>query len=201
MQIKISNYIENIILQKKYVVDWHVLNWNRSFLFAIALGLSSLVGSVVLYPNSVNAQDTVQNQVSLSSEIYVVRTENDEQGNEKIILKDPKDAIVVPGDKLKFVIKYINNTGQSVTGFRATNPIPAAVRYIQVTEEWADVSVDGGDNWGKLEDLSVLTENEAGDANISRSATAADVTHVRWVFNDVIAKDGNGSLSYEGIVK
>lgn len=199
MHVKISNYIEKIILQKKYIADQHVLNQYHGLFCAAALGISALAVSSLLLPNAVNAQVTAQKQVSLNNEVFVIRTENDAQGNEKIVLKNPKDVIVIPGDKLRFVIKYINNSGQNVTGFRATNPIPAAVQYVEVAEKWAQVSVDGGINWGTLEELSVQTEN--GETSVSRAATAADVTHVRWVLNDVIAKDASGSVSFDGIVK
>ncbi len=211
MSNKISDHIQNALSQMSDGMNQHILNRYHTLFYATALGVSAFIGSAFAFSSTAHAQtiyvqisaaqNAVQDQVSLSSEVFVIRTENDAQGNEKIILKNPKDVIVIPGDRLKFILKYTNNTGQDVTGFKATNPIPAAVQYIEAAEEWAEVSVDGGKNWGKLEDLSVQANNDTGDTNVLRAATVADVTHVRWVFNNVITKNSSGSVSFNGIVK
>lgn len=141
------------------------------------------------------------NSVVLSSEAYVERTETGTDGKEVTLLKRPSDVIVVPGDRIVFKLVYKNNGAEPATGFRATNPLPGPVQFVSVAEDWAEVSVDGGLNWGKLSALSVTVKAEDGSAQATRPATPEDVTHVRWVFADPIAPGASGSVSYRGVVK
>lgn len=188
------------------LIENHILNHRKYgtmkvFLYAIALCFSAFIGFAFATFSSAHAQEAAQSQVSLSSEVFIERTEIDADGNEQIMLKTPKDVVVIPGDRLKFILSYSNNTGQDVTGFKATNPIPSAVAFIDAREDWAQVSVDGGKNWGKLEDLTVETRDESAGTIVTRAASNLDVTHVRWVFNDSIANGAKGELSYNGTVK
>ena len=113
----------------------------------------------------------------------------------------PKDVAVVPGDNIVFTLLVNNATAQPAIGFKATNPMPSAVSFASVTEDWADVSVDGGKNWGKLANLKVKANDPTGTAVVERAATPADVTHVRWVFTDAIAPGATRTVSYRGVVK
>lgn len=131
----------------------------HGFLYAGALCCAALLGSAMAFTTSASAQSapqaTVKNQIALSSEVYVVRIEQNADGGEKIVLKTPQQVIVVPGDRLKFVLTYTNSTGEEVTGFKATNPMPAAVQFGEAAEDWAQVSIDDGKTWGKLSDFTV----------------------------------------------
>jgi hypothetical protein len=84
--------------------------------------------------------------VTLESEVFVERTTADAAGKPKTILEAPK--VVTPGDKLLFVISYKNGAAEPATGFVLTNPMPQAVAYAGSDASGADVSVDGGKNWG-----------------------------------------------------
>jgi uncharacterized repeat protein (TIGR01451 family) len=139
--------------------------------------------------------------VTLSSEAMVERTIVGADGKESITLKSPKDVVVVPGDRIIFTLKYQNQGVEPATGFRATNPMPAPVQFVGVTEDWAEVSVDGGATWGRLVNLKVKTVPSVGGADIMRTATAQDVTHVRWIFATPIAAGAKGSVSYRGVIK
>jgi hypothetical protein len=111
-----------------------------------------------------------------------------------------------------FVNAY-RNTGQSaVTGFVVNNPVHAAVALIEVVEDWALVSVDGGKNFGKLSELTVTetptvaataegTTDTAAPVQTTRAAIASDVTHIRWVLASPIAPGASGELRFRGIVK
>ena len=117
------------------------------------------------------------------------------------MLRDPKDVIVVPGDRVVFTLNVSNSGTEPAAGFRATNPIPAPVAFVAVTEDWAEVSVDNGVNWGKLATLSVKAKAADTGADIVRAAAAQDVTHVRWVFTEAIAPGSKTAVSYRGVVK
>lgn len=173
----------------------------QSILYAIALGFSMVIGSATAVYSSAYAQSAAANQVSLSSEVFIERTEIAEDGTEKTVLKTPADVVVIPGDKLKFILSYNNSTGEAVNQFKATNPIPSAVVFTDVREDWAQLSVDNGKNWGKLETLTVEVVDETNGTTVTRAASNADVTHVRWVFDVAMANGASGELSYRGIVR
>lgn len=147
------------------------------------------------------AQNQAAPSVTLRSDVKIERTERDASGNVTTKLFTPKDVAVVPGDNIVFTLLVNNATAQPAIGFKATNPMPSAVSFASVTEDWADVSVDGGKNWGKLANLKVKANDPTGTAVVERAATPADVTHVRWVFTDAIAPGATRTVSYRGVVK
>jgi uncharacterized repeat protein (TIGR01451 family) len=140
--------------------------------------------------------------VSLTSEVFIERKTVDAMGTETVSLKKPSEVVIVPGDRIVFKTSYKNNGIDAATGFRATNPMPGPIQFVSVREEWAEVSVDGGATWGKLAGLKVMPKAEEGAATPeARPAIEADVTHVRWIFNDPISAGEGGEVSYTGLVK
>lgn len=132
--------------------------------------------------------------VSLESDVLVERTTTDAQGQEQVALEEPR--VVVPGDKLVFVLRYRNNGNSPATDFVITNPLPAAVAFQSSTERSTQVSVDGGRNWGQLATLTVANAD-----GTSRPARADEVTHVRWAFAQPIPAGQAGRLMFRGIVR
>jgi uncharacterized repeat protein (TIGR01451 family) len=171
-------------------------------LYAAALAFAALTGSIIASVQAAHAQ-TAQAKagMTITSIAMVERIEKDKLGLEKKILKSPKDVIVVPGDHVVFTLSYANKGAEAAEGFRATNPMPGAVQFISATEDWAEMSVDGGQNWGKLADLVVKVTTQNGAPETTRPAHPEDVTHVRWVFSDLIAPGVKGAVSYRGIIK
>jgi uncharacterized repeat protein (TIGR01451 family) len=175
--------------------------------YAVALAGAMLSGSMLAMASSAKAQTATavptaaKSPVSLLSVVKIERVELDATGKEKLALRDPKDVVVVPGDKVLFTLNVSNSGAVAASGFRATNQIPGPVIFVSAAEDWADVSVDGGTNWGKLGELRVMTKAVDTGADVLRAAAAEDVTHVRWVFADAIAPASKRSVSYRGIVK
>jgi uncharacterized repeat protein (TIGR01451 family) len=139
--------------------------------------------------------------VTLTSDVKIERVEVDAAGKETVTLHAPKSVVVLPGDKVIFTLEVTNTGSQPAAGFRATNPMPGPVQFVSVAEDWAEVSVDGGTNWGKLAALKVKTAPADGTAPVERAADIADVTHVRWIFPDAIAPGGKRKISYRGVIK
>lgn len=166
--------------------------------YALALAGAMLTGGVFA-AGEVQAQ-TAASPVTLTSDVKIERVEVDAAGKEKATLHEPKSVVITPGDKVLFTLEVTNTGTQPASGFRATNPMPAAVQFVSVAEDWADVSIDGGTNWGKLSALKVKTKDGAG-ADVERAAGVEDVTHVRWVFADAIAPGAKRTISYRGVVK
>lgn len=148
-----------------------------------------------------HAQAATAQPVTLSSEVKIERVETDAAGKQKTELFTPTDIAVVPGDKVVFLLEVVNTGTAPAAGFRATNPMPGAVQFASVAEDWAEVSVDGGTNWGKLSALKISSKAADGTAQAERAASPEDVTHVRWVFADTIAPGATRKLSYRGVVK
>ncbi len=143
--------------------------------------------------------------VKIESKILVERTEPGPTGDTVTKLYPPSDVKVVPGDKLIFINSYSNTGSTAVTGFVVNNPVHAAVAFTGVREEWALVSVDGGKNFAKLTELTVVDTVEASEekatTTITRAAQPRDVTHVRWMFGKAIDARASGELRFSGVVK
>ena len=154
--------------------------------------LKTFVSLAALFAMVPAAPALAEGLVSLDGNVVVQRTVV-ENGVSKTVYEAPEK--VVPGDKLIFSTDYQNNTGETVEQFVVTNPVPGAVMVAPESASELDVSVDGGANWGKLAELEVTLE----DGSV-RTASAADVTHVRWVL-PVIANGEKGSLAYNAIVR
>ncbi len=147
------------------------------------------------------AKPPVKGGVTLTSSAMIERVIADAKGGQKTVLKSPTQSVVVPGDKVMFTLNYANLGSEPAAGFRATNPMPNAVQFSAASEDWAEVSVDGGQAWGKLDTLKVNVAGTATTPATTRAATPEDVTHVRWVFAQPIAPGAKGSVSYRGVVK
>jgi uncharacterized repeat protein (TIGR01451 family) len=171
--------------------------------YALAIAGAVLSGSVLVMTTDARAQaaTAAKSPVNLSSDVKIERTELDAAGKEKTVLREPKDVVIVPGDRVLFTLSVSNSGSEPASGFRAVNPIPGAVTFIAVAEDWAEVSVDNGISWGKLSAMSVKAKAADTGVETARAAVAEDVTHVRWVFADVIAPGAKNSVSYRGVVK
>lgn len=134
------------------------------------------------------------NQVVLDNSVFLERASTDANGKQRISLEEPK--VVVPGDRLVFVLNYRNSGAQPADKFVITNPMPSAVRFADAGDTRPSVSVDGGRNWGTLDTLTVPLAD-----GTRRPAQPADVTHIRWAFQKPIPAGGAGKLMFRGIVK
>ena len=134
------------------------------------------------------------NQVALDNHVFVERVLTDAEGKQRILLEEPK--VVVPGDRLVFVLNYRNAGAQPADKFVITNPMPSAVRFADAGDTRPFVSIDGGKQWGLLSDLSISMTD-----GTRRAAQPADVTHIRWAFQNPIPVGGTGKLMFRGVVK
>jgi uncharacterized repeat protein (TIGR01451 family) len=134
------------------------------------------------------------NEVSLTSSVFVEKTVPQADGRTRLVLEEPK--VVVPGDKLVFVLNYRNQGAKPATDFVVTNPMPGAVAYQGTPDVGAIVSVDGGKSWGAMAALKV----RKADGTV-RAAYPEDVTHVRWAMKAPIPVGAAGKLSFRGVVR
>ncbi len=175
--------------------------WKMDIIYAATLLGAACAGSMIAFATPAKAQSGESRKVALSSTAMIEQVVVGADGKESIVLKQPSEVIITPGDKVIFTLSYQNNGTLPATAFRAVNPMPAPIQFLSVAEEWAEVSVDGGNSWGKLAALTVTTKSADGAGDVTRAATIEDVTHVRWVFTDPIAPGDKGTLTYRGMVK
>jgi len=105
-------------------------------------------------------------------------------------------ATVTPGDRLVYVVTYRNGSRQPVTDFVVTNPVPMHVAFAGEESPGAEMSVDGGKNWGALTALRIANAN-----GTTRAARRDDVTHLRWRIAQPIAAGGEGQVTFKARLK
>lgn len=134
------------------------------------------------------------NDVALTSSVFVEKSVAQTDGRMRLVLEEPK--VVVPGDRLVFVLVYKNLGTKPAADFVVTNPLPGAVAYQGTGDAGTIVSIDGGKSWGTLAALKM--RNTDGTA---RAAYPEDVTHVRWAMKTPIPVGAAGKLSFRGVVR
>ncbi len=102
---------------------------------------------------------------------------------------------VVPGGEVIYRISYSNNGQQEATDVAIDNPLPGALVYVGAEDEPTEVSVDGGETFGKLEDLAVVD----ADGSV-RPARIFDITNLRWVISS-LPPGASGDVTYRARVK
>jgi uncharacterized repeat protein (TIGR01451 family) len=128
-------------------------------------------------------------RVVLASDVYV---EREHRGRR--VLEPPR--ALSSGDRLVFVLSYRNGGAKPASDLIITNPVPDGVAFAGVEDETAEVSVDGGLNWGKLGILSLR-----GADGVVRPSRAEDVTHVRWRIASAVPSGQGGELSFRAIAR
>jgi uncharacterized repeat protein (TIGR01451 family) len=139
-----------------------------------------------------SAQDTPP-AITVDGDIKSEKTVTAADGKTRVELVEPESFL--PGDRLVFGQNYANTSADVVTNFTVTNPLPEGVRLAPDADPALEVSADGGKTWGKLASLSVTNSD-----GTTRSATHADVTHVRWVLA-TIAPGASGRVAFPVIIR
>jgi len=156
--------------------------------------IKQLLTIVALTTSAISGAAMAQEKpVTLTSEIQLVSV-NIDSGTPVEELVSPDK--VIPGDALLFTTSFRNNTAQSITNFTIVNPVPDNMALSAESAVEIDVSIDGGENFGAIADLSI-TDEETGAA---RAAIAADVTHLRWIVSSLPAGQ-EGSVQYRASVR
>lgn len=153
----------------------------------IRLFLASLC---IMLPSAAYASDAI----ALSSAIFVERPQDIAGAGNRITLEPLKTAR--SGDRLIYVLEYRNTGTQAVSDFIVSNPLPRAVRFDETINGQEIVSIDGGRNWGRLEQLRVTRAN-----GTSRMAEPHDVTHLRWQMPKRLAGGETGRVTFRAIVR
>lgn len=127
----------------------------------------------------------VKLESSIREEIVTV----DARGERIVTLTEP--TAVAPGDVVVISIAYENTGAEPAADIVISNPVPEHLRFIGVRAGAGMVSVDGGASFGALVDLRISEADQT-----SRPATAADVTHVRWRFDQPLLPGASGAVAF-----
>ena len=152
---------------------------------AIAV-LAGLLGAS-LAPASASPGSHAGPRVATESAVFVERVAS---GNVRHL--EPAERMI-RGDRVVTIVSWyrLSEGGNADGSFVITNPLPRAITFQDSAREDAEVSVDGGRNWGRLGALRVG----------QRLATPEDVTHLRWRIAPGHAARGSGHIAYSGIVR
>jgi hypothetical protein len=124
----------------------------------------------------------------LDTQMFVERVQTDINGRARRILAAP--GRVGPGDQLIYVVNWRHEGSQPLNGLAVTRAVPSGMR-LALSGPSTQVSVDGGQSWGRLDQLWMPTPLGG-----TRRAVPADVTHVRWTIPESISPGESGRLSY-----
>ncbi len=111
--------------------------------------------------------------LELEGYVQLAKVTLDAQGQRQTELVKPD--VVVPGDRLILGTRFANAGSEPIENFVISNPVPAAVAVSSAIDPGLLVSVDGGQHWGRLDELTVT--DAAGNR---RAAIPGDITNVRW---------------------
>jgi len=156
--------------------------------------LIAVLAGAAMGVNAAMAQNTLQLETKSFREVEIVQPD----GSRKKELAPTEK--MVPGDEVIYVTTYRNVGKQPAESVVITNPVPEALLYkagsANGERSKAEVSVDGGKQYGELEKLTV--KDADGKA---RPATAADVTHLRWAVKADVAPGAEGKVTYRATIK
>lgn len=156
----------------------------RIKLLGWAIASAALLGGGVAHAQS----------LALNSRIFVETRVKEADGTVRTVLSPAKRA--APGQTLVVVVDYRNPAAKPASNVVVTNPLPRAMAFSSTADDSAQVSIDGGKSWGRLEEIRV-TDREG----VVRQATPEDVTHVRWRLSGSVPAGGSGKVSFRGVVR
>ncbi len=132
-------------------------------------------------------------QIELQSTAEVESVSTGEDGR-AVVARTPA-LKVIPGDEVFYTVHYRNTGEDRAEDVVITNPIPAHMNLLRTDGLQPGCtlvfSVDDGQSFDALSRLEVT-----GNDGRPRPATAADCTHLRWVFERQLEPGEVGAVSY-----
>ena len=139
------------------------------------------------------AATLARTDLRMERQMFVERIHTDINGRARRTLASTSRA--APGDQLLFVVNWRNEGRETVQGVALTNPIPRGT-LLTALDPSMQVSVDGGQRWGRLDDLWLPTPLGG-----TRKALPADITHIRWTSPLRLPPGETARLSYRATMR
>jgi uncharacterized repeat protein (TIGR01451 family) len=154
----------------------------------------ALAATLLLTAATASAQDAIRTELSALK--YVMVTAADGTRSEQLL----PFTTIVPGESIRYVVTYANTSGTPVSGIVVALPLPREMTLASAieTSPGTDVaySVDGGASFGALATLSV-----SEPSGLTRPATLADVTTLRWAIASALAPGASGTVGCRAVLK
>lgn len=156
-------------------------------MFATRKLLLSLIATLFMVTPALAQQS---DSLVLDSVVELARNETAADGT--VTTRYTKPDVVVPGDRVRITLRFHNRSRDPIQNLKLRNPIPDGLQF-DGTEDLGgfSLSVDGGNVWGQLADLTVAAAGAP-----PRPAGLADITHVMWVLPTAVAPGARGSVSF-----
>nr|WP_097091179.1 hypothetical protein [Novosphingobium sp. Chol11] len=129
----------------------------------------------------------------METQMFVERVHTDINGRARRTLASATRA--APGDQILFVVNWRNEGRATVQGVALTKAVPRGA-LLTAPDPSMQVSVDGGQRWGRLDELWLPTP--LGGV---RRAVAADITHIRWAGPARLSPGETARLSYRATMR
>ena len=126
-------------------------------------------------------------------QMFVERVQTDINGRARRTLASADR--VTAGDQVIFVVNWRHEGDRPVQGVPLANPVPRGA-LVSLPDPAMQVSVDGGQRWGRLDELWLPTPLGG-----TRRAVPADITHVRLSMPARISPGESGRISYRAMVR
>ena len=96
---------------------------------------------------------------------------------------------VLPGDVLRYQLRFTNRNPGDVRGVVFTNPVPAGLRYVDRSAgaDRQDVTVEYSADGGKTFAATPMVTEVVDGRRVRKPAAPAQYTHVRWTVQGSIA--------------
>jgi uncharacterized repeat protein (TIGR01451 family) len=160
----------------------------RLSLFAVSI-LMFAVAAQAAEPGSIKLQTIAQQEKVIVGKDGVKHTEIVPAGR------------VLPGVEVIYTIKYTNVSKKPAENLVVNDPIPEHMIYVDGSAigngTAISYSVDGGKHWSAM--LETLEINNGNGT--TRSATARDVTDIRWVVKGKLAPGATGEVSFHAVLQ
>ncbi|HEY7193210.1 MAG TPA: hypothetical protein VH439_05670 [Gemmatimonadales bacterium] len=124
-------------------------------------------------------------QATAASNALVVTAENVTAKNRGAAA----DAAVLPGDVVRYQLRFTNPNQGDVRGVVFTNPVPQGLRYVDGSAgaDRQDVVVEYSIDGGKTYSARPMVSEVVAGKRVQKPAAAEQYSHVRWTVRGSIA--------------
>ncbi|HEV2671831.1 MAG TPA: hypothetical protein VGU74_12100 [Gemmatimonadales bacterium] len=109
-----------------------------------------------------------------------------------------KSEAVLPGDVLKYRLRFTNLNQGDVRGVVFTNPVPTGLRYVDGSAgaDRQDVLVEYSTDGGKAFSARPMVTEVVGGKRVQKPAPPEQYTHVRWTVRGSIASGASVTAEF-----
>ncbi|MEM9670529.1 MAG: hypothetical protein AAF950_16535 [Pseudomonadota bacterium] len=155
---------------------------------------STLVAAAIILAGAADAREFTATQ-SIEKVVTV------SQPNGAVALDYQSASRVAPGDTLFYHIDYSNDSADPAEDVELVMVVPAEVSYLENTANSGGIdarlvfSADNGETFSPRRRLKTIKNG------VSQTASAGDITHIKWTFKEAIAPGADGKVSFRATVR